>query len=693
MSPEITNANRHILVIVKVILALALFFLFYLLLFVISAGILAVSLYGGAYIIATVKLFGLFIGLLVMLAGVMIFTFTIKFLFKRYRNESPLRVQIYPEEHPKLFKLIYEVADAVGTAYPGKVYLNPYNNAGVIYNSSFRSLFLPVRKNLEIGCALINSMNISELRAILAHEFGHFSQKSTQLNSYLYVVNHVIHDLVYERDRWDHLIEIWAESNTIVLLAGKFLLLTVKMIRGILRKSYDLLLIPYMEYSREMEYHADAIAAEVAGKSNTISALRRTVFGKVATDKTFESLNKLAEEKKISENFYQNHAHYILNMAKYFRLELENELPVLTGTEIKKILVESRVNYKDLWVSHPSQDEREKNIQKVNAIDLVPETTRCWDLLEDDIQWQKKLTKIIYELSFESLEEYEIISHDIYLEFRKKVRSKYFIDEIFMEFYKNRFLYTIDPVQPNPLPASYDLVMEFQSIYSMESKIKFEKNYFDINDLAVLYHIKNKQIRTKYFEFDSIKYHRRDIGQVITRFEQEIEAINQECDELDKRAFLFNLTVAEKNSEKSKQEYLYHWNFLSNLKNTYDQHCGFHNKVLNLSHEIRKKPPSEYKLSYITREFSELEIAYKDFLKQSKISAFENITVAKKEILEEYIHDKKFFTRLATFEEDGIIQLLDFMVENLSLISDRYEMKVKELTDFQKKMYIELKII
>jgi len=34
------------------------------------------------------------------------------------------------------------------------------------YNSSFWSMFLPVRKNLEIGLGLVNSINISEFKQL-----------------------------------------------------------------------------------------------------------------------------------------------------------------------------------------------------------------------------------------------------------------------------------------------------------------------------------------------------------------------------------------------------------------------------------------------------------------------------------------------------------------------------------------------
>ena len=46
----------------------------------------------------------------------------------------------------------------------------------------------------------MNALELSEFKAVLAHEFGHFAQSSMKLGQYVYVANQVIADLVFERD-------------------------------------------------------------------------------------------------------------------------------------------------------------------------------------------------------------------------------------------------------------------------------------------------------------------------------------------------------------------------------------------------------------------------------------------------------------------------------------------------------------
>jgi hypothetical protein len=62
-------------------------------------------------------------------------------------------------------------------------------NASVFYDSSFWSIIFPIRKNLQIRLGLVNKIIEQELKAILAHEFGCFSQRSTKVGSFVYDVN------------------------------------------------------------------------------------------------------------------------------------------------------------------------------------------------------------------------------------------------------------------------------------------------------------------------------------------------------------------------------------------------------------------------------------------------------------------------------------------------------------------------
>src|SRR5438105_4694066 len=132
--------------------------------------------------------------------------FLVKGFFKRQRVDPAMRIEITEKDQPDLFAFIRRLCQETKAAFPHKVYLVPEVNAAVFYHSSVLHLFLPARKNLLVGLGLINRLNLSEFKAVLAHEFGHFSQSSMKLGSYVYTSNRIVGDLVYGRDWLDDVV-------------------------------------------------------------------------------------------------------------------------------------------------------------------------------------------------------------------------------------------------------------------------------------------------------------------------------------------------------------------------------------------------------------------------------------------------------------------------------------------------------
>ena len=188
----------------KAIISIVLFLIVYILLIVLAIGLTILSVLGAIYLIAA-KPMAITIGLGIGLAslGFLVLAFLFKFIFKKHTVDRSHLTEITQETEPKLFQFIQEIVDEVGTKFPKKVYISSEVNAGVFYDSSFWSMFFPIRKNLQIGLGLVNTITEQEFKAILAHEFGHFSQKSMKVGSYVYNVNQVIFNMLYDNDSYD----------------------------------------------------------------------------------------------------------------------------------------------------------------------------------------------------------------------------------------------------------------------------------------------------------------------------------------------------------------------------------------------------------------------------------------------------------------------------------------------------------
>src|SRR5690606_19974293 len=119
-------------------------------------------------------------------------------------------VEITDQDQPELFAFIRQVAADTQAPFPKKIFISSDVNASVSYDSSFWSMFFPVRKNLTIGLGLVNSLNLSEFKAVMAHEFGHFSQRSMKLGSYVYNVNRILHNMLYDNSGFSRLLSGFA---------------------------------------------------------------------------------------------------------------------------------------------------------------------------------------------------------------------------------------------------------------------------------------------------------------------------------------------------------------------------------------------------------------------------------------------------------------------------------------------------
>jgi len=94
---------------------------------------------------------------------------------QRFKPPGPLLTR---ERHPRLFALLDDVARAAGQARPREVYLVPQVNAWVAERGGI--LGLGGRRIMGLGLPLFAGLTVRELRAVLAHEFGHYAGGDTR---------------------------------------------------------------------------------------------------------------------------------------------------------------------------------------------------------------------------------------------------------------------------------------------------------------------------------------------------------------------------------------------------------------------------------------------------------------------------------------------------------------------------------
>jgi Zn-dependent protease with chaperone function len=340
--------------------------------------------------------------LLGIILGIFLLMYLLKGLFVRHKPDKTLQVELKEEDHPALFEFIERLCDEVDAPYPDRVIVSPEVNAAVIYDQSLANLFVTPRKTLLIGLGLVNSLNLSEFKSVVAHELGHFVQKSF-LTSYSYVAIRVIIDMVGGRDWFDEMLDKLKRVEGVGIVAWAL----AGVIGGVRRCMLGLLyVITFLRFAvgRQHEFHADLVAVSVTGSDALIHGLLRSEHAFVSFNQALEDLRHAADHHIYTDDlfYHQNHAYaYIRKKRKDRRWgEPPNLRSAKEGREIQVFPEEEdESDIPPMWRTHPSNYEREENA-KERFIPCPIDERSPWVLFGDTDDLRARVAYRFYRVAF-----------------------------------------------------------------------------------------------------------------------------------------------------------------------------------------------------------------------------------------------------------------------------------------------------
>lgn len=304
------------------------------------------------YLLAALPFFGILIGLISSVIAI------VSTLFRTKHFEPAILIN--HSDHPKLHNLINELSKQMNTKMPDSIILHIKSNF-FVSNGKIR-VFNGVAKGriLSISLPLLNVLSINELRAILAHEFAHFTGR----------------DLFYSRI----VLPVYKGAATyldyissVFNYNGRHLgIISVPMILpNLLMKYYLRIFHKYnMSMSRDREYRADYIATLICGNEIVKEALCKIVsHGDVYDRLIDEHMSEKIVHGFEFENYFNHYREYIGDYTKY----------------IDESLVEALKANEDEYHSHPSflnrilnlpnvetkYDENEKSLELINHLGYI----------------------------------------------------------------------------------------------------------------------------------------------------------------------------------------------------------------------------------------------------------------------------------------------------------------------------------
>ncbi len=448
----------------------------------------------------------------ICLLALMLGIYLIKPLFSFSKNTKNTRVEVFESECPELFAMIKDLANQTQCQMPKHVYLSPDVNACVFYNTSFWSIFFPIRKNLEIGLGLFDGTSVDEVRSIIAHEFGHFSQNSMKIGSTVYVTNTVLYNLILTDDFWDRWLDKWCMSDTgVIRYFGVLTRGLTNLIKRLTVHVYRFVQKGYLKLSRHMEYDADSIACQCVGTTTFISALCKIEVLANKDNLYHQMLNSLINEKKMVSNYFVGKdiisKHIPNKEIPQFTFDHELKEPVRTYK------IESRVKVEDIWASHPSLEDRISNAKTVSANSCTTsKPISSWTLIPKEIS--EKVSTIYTSIIRNNVQDtLTYISDEQFTEWTSNEIKENFMDERLRPFFGNT-IFEFDLENTTEVPL--------ESPFTEENALKIAEFISRIEDWQLLNQVKNKEVDVREVQLDGVVYKRKNIPFEKVRIELDI---------------------------------------------------------------------------------------------------------------------------------------------------------------------------
>jgi Zn-dependent protease with chaperone function len=407
---------RYRVRLVGLMAALMLFLAFYLALAAAGLFVLIFALFPPADLIPVPESTAARIGLVVLQLGIaiaagMFCAYLIKGFLTRRPDDISNWVPVTAAEQPALFAFIDRLCAEIGCAPPARVFLNHDANAAVTAPTSIASLFVAPRNDLLIGLGLANFLDLVEFKALLAHEFGHLTQRELRLTLYVQRLYQVVHNMIYGRDRWDE----WMVRAFDTPLVSAFLVplyMLVEWTRTLLRGLWYLLDLAHRGLSWQMEYSADLVAVGAAGRDAFLRLDQKGGLAQAALRTATVDLALAAE-----------HALFTRDLFYHQRQSAEG----ITG---------------DLSAPasalHPSSADRRRNVEAL-AVPSPEDSRPAWLLFQDDARVREEVTRQFYWVCLRA--DPETVTDPAAVQtFLQQERGAVAIDPRYRGAYDNRYL-------------------------------------------------------------------------------------------------------------------------------------------------------------------------------------------------------------------------------------------------------------
>jgi Zn-dependent protease with chaperone function len=612
----------------------------------------------------------------------LLFAYMLKNLFRWSRKQRTDHVEIFIDEHPRLFDFIYRVCDETGASYPKRVFVNfEVNAAAFPEGTSFWHLFVPTDKNVLIGLGLVNAVNLTEFKAVLAHEFGHFSQKSTKLDGYVYLAIMIMNQIVEGRDFFDKVIDAWCNVGNLFALPAYVFFAILWILRRMLMGLRFVIFAFHRGLMRQMEFNADLVAVSVTGSDAPVHLACRVGFASRCLGQSIHDLQTAMDHHLYTGDMFFHQAHSIDFIRKNEKKPQLGEPPPLPDDPNETRWVfendDDEEQATTWWSTHPSDYERERNAKQVYIRSQFDERSP-WLLFDDVEQLRADVTYKFYRFYFKIPKDVMQAAPEEIQAFIEEERAETTYAPKYQGLYDYRNL-VLDGIyelaqEARGCPWSIAQLSQSQAnLYNVEVKHRaqlYNKRLEERNMLLPVskgWHTpKNNEL-----EFRGEIYDPEDAKRLLRKVERELERDHEWLKELDRQVFLtyfqMALHIGQQVADDLFKRYCFHLGLQTIWKNLREQEQPVSAAVNFLQNLTTNRLESHHFLEALSI-FRDAHHALRDALRDAEdmtIPALKNMVAGSR--LRPFLLERRLVDGLSKYEQSlspkWINKLLDQMGE------------------------------
>lgn len=518
---------------------LLLFFTAYILLLITTTALATVCVAGGILLLMTLhKVLAVITALALVALGIMLLLFLVLYLFGKPGRQRPLRTLLKQSEHPRLFSFIGELAAATHSRQPRKVFAIPGVTATAFGPGS----------RLEIGLGLVNSVNISELKMMLARSLGRISLPGMRLGRNISGLHQWIHHRLYESDGPYITIRRYGRSYLLRPFSGITIGIASAM-QYLLSALFGLVNRAVLPVNRGMEFYADAAGTRAAGSRTAVSALYRAEIGGYCMENCMQELRRLEAEGLRFRNLYEAQRALIRRYTVRHYLAADTAgLPVITDTYVQTF-IKSRIQFRSQGASQPGLEERAQKCRAIAAPDTGI-TTSAWELFNNPVRLQEEVTMLQYA---SGPGDYQWHSVAAFIAGLEQQELQYALPPAFKGYYDNRPFTQLTAAWKRPLADAERDAYTFEQLYAPAHAVRIKMYFRDQQDVETLEGIAGGQIPVGQFEFDGETFTAAQAPELLSTFRSAVAQEETWLHEHDRLVFRFHYTRAlEKGSLRAQ---------------------------------------------------------------------------------------------------------------------------------------------